>query len=418
MVEAQKDFIQEKETKIIKGNVAVAYAAKSARVQVIGAYPITPQTTVVEKLSEFADNGEMPGTQYIKVESEHSAFAAVVGASKAGTRTFTATAGQGIFYAHEMIHWAAGARLPIVVAIASRGPAPPWNIWADFTDVLSQRDTGWMSSFCASHQEIYDEILMSYKVCEDHEVLLPKFVAYGGFILSHTSKPVIIEDQELVDRFLPSLPGEEGWPHIWMDPKRPMMFGNLIMPSGFYYEFRMKIHDAFIQVKEKIKSVAKEFEQMFGRSYGNGLIQEYEMDDAKVGVVIYGDLALQMEQAVDDLREEGYKVGMIKLRYFRPFPVEDIINSVKKVDTIGVIDRATAFGSQTGGPVSCEVKSALHEIKDAPNVLPIINGLGGREVSLEQQKKQLKILVKLNETGELPKDIIHGTLWDGLLEVE
>jgi len=275
-----------------------------------------------------------------------------------------------------------------------------------------------MSSFCASHQEIYDEILMSYKVCEDHEILLPKFIAYGGFILSHTSKPVIIEDQDLVDRFLPSLPGEEGWPHIWMDPKRPMMFGNLIMPSGFYYEFRMKIHEAFIQVKEKIKSVAKEFEQMFGRSYGNGLIQEYKMDDAKVGVVIYGDLALQMEQAVEDLREEGYKVGMIKLRHFRPFPVEDIINSVKKVDTIGIIDRATAFGSQTGGPVSCEIKSALHEIKGAPNVLPIINGLGGREVSLEQQKNQLKMLVKLNETGELPKDIIHGTLWDGLLEVE
>ncbi|MFX1590757.1 MAG: pyruvate ferredoxin oxidoreductase [Promethearchaeota archaeon] len=418
MVEAQQDFLQERETKIIKGNVAAAYAAKSARVQVISAYPITPQTTVVEKLSEFADNGEMPGTQYIKMESEHSVFAAVVGASKAGTRTFTATSGQGIFYAHEMIHWAAGARLPIVVAIASRGPAPPWNIWADFTDVLSQRDTGWMSSFCASHQEIYDEILMSYKVCEDHEILLPKFVAYGGFILSHTSKPVIIEDQDLVDEFLPPLPDEEGWPHIWMDPKRPMMFGNLIMPSGFYYEFRMKIHDAFIQVKEKIKETAKEFERIFGRSYGNGLIQEYKMDDAKVGVVIYGDLALQMEQAVDDLREEGFKVGMIKLRHFRPFPVEDIINSVKKVETIGVIDRATAFGSQTGGPVSCEVKSALHEIKGAPYVLPIINGLGGREVSLEQQKKQLKMLVKLNETGELPKDIIHGTLWDGLLEVK
>jgi 2-oxoisovalerate ferredoxin oxidoreductase alpha subunit len=418
MVEAQNDFIQERETKIIKGNVAAAYAAKSARVQVISAYPITPQTTVVEKLSEFADNGEMPGTQYIKMESEHSVFAAVIGASKAGTRTFTATAGQGIFYGHEMIHWAAGARLPIVVAIASRGPAPPWNIWADFTDVFSQRDTGWMSSFCASHQEIYDEILMSYKVCEEHEVLLPKFVAYGGFILSHTSKPVIIEDQDLVDEFLPSLPGEEGWPHIWMDPKRPMMFGNLIMPSGFYYEFRMKIQEAFIRAKEKIKEVAKQFENHFGRSYGNGLIQEYEMNDAKVGVVIYGDLALQMEQAIDDLREEGYKVGMIKLRHFRPFPTEDIVASVKKVNLIGVIDRATAFGSQTGGPVSSEVKIALHEIEDSPTVLPIINGLGGREVSLEQQKNQLKMLVKLEETGESPKDIIHGTLWDGLLEVE
>ena len=418
MVEAQNDFIQERETIIIKGNVAAAYAAKSSRVQVISAYPITPQTTVVEKLSEFADKGEMPGTQYIKMESEHSVFAAVIGASKAGTRTFTATSGQGIFYAHEMIHWAAGARLPIVVAIASRAPAPPWNIWADFTDVLSQRDTGWMSSFCASHQEIYDEILMSYKVCEDYDILLPKFVAYGGFILSHTSKPVIIEDQDRVDEFLPPLPGEEGWPHIWMDPKRPMMFGNLIMPSGFYYEFRMKIQEAFIRAKEKIKEVAVEFEKKFGRNYGNGLIQEYHMNDAKAGVVIYGDLALQMEQAIDDLREEGYNVGMVKLRHFRPFPVEDIIESVKKVNVIGVIDRATAFGSQTGGPVSCEVKSALHGTEVKTKILPIINGLGGREVSLEQQKNQLKFLIKLEETGELPKDIIHGTFWDGLLEVE
>ncbi|MFX1321441.1 MAG: pyruvate ferredoxin oxidoreductase [Promethearchaeota archaeon] len=418
MVEVQKDFEQKRETIIIKGNEAAAYAAKSARVQVISAYPITPQTTVVEKLSEFVDNGEMPGTEYIKVESEHSVFAAVVGASKAGTRTFTATSGQGIFYAHEMIHWAAGARLPIVVAIASRGPAPPWNIWADFTDVLSQRDTGWMSALCATHQEIYDEILMSYKICEDYDILLPKFVAYGGFILSHTSKPVIIEDQDLVDSFLPPLPSEEGWPHIWMDPKRPMMFGNLIMPSGFYLEFRLKIHNAFFKAKEKIKNVTKEFQKIFGRNYGNGLIQEYHMDDANIGVIIYGDLALQMEQAIDDLRDEGYKVGMVKLRHFRPFPTEDIIKVAKKVKLIGVIDRATAFGSQTGGPVSCEVKTALHEIKGAARVLPIINGLGGREVTLEQQKDQLKKLVKFNETGELPKDMIHGTLWDGLLEVE
>lgn len=418
MVEIPKDFIQKEENLIIKGNVAAAYAAKSARVQVISAYPITPQTTVVEKLSEFVDNGEMPGTQYIKVESEHSVLASIIGASKAGTRTFTATSGQGLFYMHEMVHWAAGARLPIVMAIASRGPAPPWNIWADFTDVLSQRDTGWMSAFCSSHQEIYDEILMSYKVCEDHDILLPKFVAYGGFILSHTSKPVIVEDQNKVDNFLPPLPDEEGWPHIWMDPKRPMMFGNLIMPSGFYQEFRLKIHDAHMRAKEKIIKAAQEFKRVFGRSYGNGLIQEYKMDDADVGMIIYGDLALQMEDAVDQVREEGYKVGMVKLRHFRPFPTEDIIGVAKKIKLLGVVDRATAFGSQTGGPVSCEIKGALHETKNTAKILPIINGLGGREVTLEQQKNQLKKLVKFNETGEFPKDTIHGTLWDRLLEVK
>ena len=414
----QKDFIQPRETLIIKGNVAAAYAAKSARVQVISAYPITPQTTVVEKLSEFVDGGEMPGTQYIKVESEHSVFACVVGASIAGTRTFTATSGQGIFYAHEMIHWAAGTRLPIVVAIASRGPAPPWNIWADFTDVCSQRDTGWMSSFCATHQEIYDEILMSYKVCEDHEILLPKFIAYGGFILSHTSKPIIIEDQDKVDVYLPPLPDEKGWPHIFIDPERPMMHGNLIMPSGFYAEFRMKIQEAHMKAFEKIKNAAIEFEKTFGRSYGNGLIQEYKMDDAEVGMLIYGDLALQMEEAVDQVREEGYNVGMIKLRHFRPFPVDDIINIAKKVKVLGIIDRATAFGSQTGGPVSSEVKMAIHDVEGTAKVLPMMNGIGGREVTLDQQKDQLKILMKMHETGELPKDLLYGTLWHGKLEVK
>jgi len=413
-----KDFIQPRETKIIKGNVAAAYAAKSARVQVISAYPITPQTTVVEKLSEFVDGGLMPGTQYIKVESEHSVMASVVGASIAGTRTFTATSGQGLFYMNEMVHWAAGTRLPVVTAIASRGPAPPWNIWADFTDVISQRDTGWMSSFCTSHQEIYDEILMSYKVCEDHEILLPKFVAYGGFILSHTSKPVILEDQDKVDKFLPPLPDEKGWPHIFIDPERPMMHGNLIMPSGFYSEFRLQIHDVMMRAKQKIRDTAKEFEKMFGRSYGNGLIKEYHMNDADVGIVIYGDLALQMEQAVDDLREEGYKVGMVRLRHFRPFPVEDMIAAAKKVKVLGVMDRATAFGSPTGGPVSSEVKSALHSVKGTAQILPMIAGLGGREVSLEQQKDQLTILMNMYETGELPNDLIHGTLWHGKLEVK
>jgi len=418
MTKVENDFIQNKENIIIKGNVAAAYAAKSARVQVISAYPITPQTTVVEKLSEFVDHGLMPGTRYIKVESEHSVMAAMVGASMTGTRTFTATSGQGLFYMNEMLHWAAGTRLPIVTAIASRGPAPPWNIWADFTDVISQRDTGWMSAFCATHQEIYDEILMSYKVCEDHEVLLPKFVAYGGFILSHTSKPVVIEDQTLVDEYLPPLPDEKGWPHIFVDPERPMMFGNLIMPSGFYSEFRMKIHDTMIKSKEKIKNAAKEFEKTFGRSYGNGLIQNYRLDDADVAILIYGDLAFQMEEAIDQVREEGYKVGMVKLRHFRPFPVEDVIEVAKNVKVMGVMDRATAFGSPTGGPISSEVKTALHGIEKTAKILPMMSGLGGREVTVEQQKDQLKILIKMNETGEIPDDLLHGTLWHGKLEVK
>jgi pyruvate/2-oxoacid:ferredoxin oxidoreductase alpha subunit len=196
------------------------------------------------------------------------------------------------------------------------------------------------------------------------------------------------------------------------------MHGNLIMPSGFYNEFRLKIHYTMLLAKEKIKKVAKEFESTFGRSYGNGLVHEYRMNDADVAIINYGELAMQMEQAVDDLREEGYKVGCVKLRYFRPFPVEDIINIARKVKVLGVADRATAFGSPTGGPVSSEVKSTLYNTGVSTQILPIIMGLGGREVTLEQQKNQLKVLIKLNDTGELPKDMIDGTLWDGLLEVE
>ncbi|MHA1296352.1 MAG: pyruvate ferredoxin oxidoreductase, partial [Promethearchaeota archaeon] len=184
------------------------------------------------------------------------------------------------------------------------------------------------------------------------------------------------------------------------------------------YEFRLKIHDAHVRAKEKIKKASQEFKKTFGRDYGNGLIQEYKMNDAHVGVILYGDLALQMEQAVDEVRGEGYKVGTVKLRYFRPFPTEDVIKIAKKVKVLGVIDRATAFGSPTGGPLSCEIKTVLHRIDNTAQIIPIINGLGGREVSLEQQKEQLKNLVQFNETGELPKELIHGTLWDGLLEVK
>lgn len=408
---------KEQEIKVIKGNEAAAYAARSAKVQVISAYPITPQTTIVEKLSEFVDSGDMPA-QYIKVESEHSVMAALVGASAAGVRTFTATSGQGLLYMSEMVHWAAGARLPIVTTISSRGIAPPWNIWVDYTDVISQRDSGWLMAFAASHQEIYDGILMAYKICENEEVFLPMFVSFGGFILSHTSKPVIIEPDYKLEKFLPPLPDEKGWPHIFIDPERPMMHGNLIMPSGFYYEFRMKIHNTMMNSKKVIKQTAAEFEKVFGRNYGNGLVQEYRMDDAEVALINIGGLALQVEQAVDELREEGYKVGSVKLRHYRPFPTEDIINIAKKVDIIGVVDRDTAFGSPTGGAVSSECKAALYGSGMDTIILPIIIGIGGREVTVEQQKEQFIKLIKIKESGEFLEDLLHGTLWDGLLEVK
>ncbi len=402
--------------KILTGNYAAAWGARVSNVEVITAYPITPQTTVMEKLSEFVELEGMK-TEYIRMESEHSVFAGAVGASIAGARVFTATSGQGLLYATEMVHWASGTRLPIVVTISSRGIAPPWNIWADFSDVISERDSGWMIQFSSTHQEILDSIIMGYKVTEDIDVLLPLFIAYGGFVLSHTSRPVTIPDQEQVDKYLPAIP-EKGWPHIFMDPERPMMHGNLINPSGPYMEFRMKIHEAMLNSKSKITAAAAEFKRVFKRDYGDGLIQEYKCEDADVAVMYYGELAKQAEVAVDELREEGYKVGTLKLRTFRPFPTERIQEIARRIPALGVVDRSMAYGSPTGGPASSEVLTAIAQgnLGDKCKVLPFIAGLGGRDVTVKEQKDQMLQVLKYKESGEVPQYTISSTVWTGLLQ--
>jgi 2-oxoisovalerate ferredoxin oxidoreductase alpha subunit len=404
---------------LLKGNFAAAYAARAARVQVVTAFPITPQTLVVEKISDLVDSGKMQ-CEFIRMESEHSVMAALVGASIAGARTFTGTSGQGLLYMTEPVHWAAGSRLPMVMSIASRGIAPPWNIWADFSDVITQRDSGWLIQLTATHQEIYDSVLMGYKICEDPEVMLPLMVAYGGFILSHTSKPVNMPTQADIDAFLPKIP-EKGWDHIFIDAERPMAQGMLVMPGDFYQEFRMKIQLAQLRAKEKIKEVTQEFKEKFGRDYGNGLFQEYLTSDAEYIIINCGEIAKQMELAVDSLRKEGHKVGMIRLRTYRPFPSEELVNAVKNAKIIGVVDRATAFGSPTGGPISSDVRAALQndpKTRDM-SVVPFINGIGGRDVLLEEQKEQFKILLEVLEKGEYPKtkDLMEGsTYWTGTID--
>ncbi len=407
---------------VTKGNYAAAYGAMDANVQVITAYPITPQTTVVERLSElvedkdYLDRGQK--VEYVRMESEHSVMAGLAAASIAGARTFTATSGQGLLYMAEMVHWAAGARLPLVCTIASRGIAPPWNIWADFSDIINMRDSGVMIQFLSTHQEIYDSILMGYCVTENEDVLLPLFPSYGGFVLSHTSKPVHRIPWEDAQEYLPSIP-EKGWPHIWMDAERPIMHGNLILPDGFYSEFRIKIHEAHINAKAVIKEAAKEFKKRFGRDYGNGLIEKYRCEDAEVVVINMGGLAKQAEDAVDQLRDEGYKAGAVKLRTYRPFPTEDIVELAKQVKFIGVVDRDMANGSPTGGAVSSDVLAALlrNGVTDT-KVLPFVAGLGGRDVTVEQQKDQFKTLFEYMETNEEPssKEKMFGTYWTGLIK--
>jgi 2-oxoisovalerate ferredoxin oxidoreductase alpha subunit len=355
--------------RILTGNFAAAYAATAARVNVIAAYPITPQTTIVEILSEIVANGELKA-DFVKVESEHSAMAACIGAQAAGARTFTATSAQGLALMHEMIHWAARARLPIVMANVNRAMAPGWSIWADVTDSVSERDTGWMQVYCENNQEVFDAILMAYKIGEDENVLLPTLVNLDAFFLSHTSQVVDLYDAGRVDAFLPRYD-----PSIKLEVENPRAFGGLTSPE-YYYEFSYKIHEAHMRAKRLIGEVGKEFGKAFGREYG--LIEAYRCDDAETVLVNYGTIAGTAKDAVDKMRDKGMSVGSLKIRYLRPFPDEEIRTVLGRAKRIGVIDRAVSYGLE--GPFFSEVKAAMYGF-DIP-MYGFIAGLGGRDVSI------------------------------------
>lgn len=395
--------------RIISGNSAAAWAARYARVQVISAYPITPQTTIVEKLSDFVEEGKMDA-EYIRVESEHSVMASLIGAAYNGVRTYSATSGQGLAYMHEMLHWAAGARLPIVMGVVNRGMAPPWNIWADNQDVMAARDSGWLIFFAANHQEIFDTTIQMYKICEHHKVFLPAFVCHGGFIMSHTQQPVQMPDQSLVDEFLPEVP-KNGWPHFFLDPDRPITHGNLQNPGGpaldpscWYYEYRYLIQEAMLNAKQVIIDVANEYKKKFGMYHGD-LIEKYRCDDVEVALVSIGSLADQARVAVDNLRENGYKVGAVKLRCYKPFPTEQFNELAKKIRIFPVMERSMAFGL-VGGISSVDLKAIFHRHPNNPYVLPVIAGIGGRDVRVEDQEDILKQAVEMAETNDMKENLI------------
>ncbi len=404
------------QTLIITGNEASAWAARRAKVHVVTAFPITPQTTVMETIAEFVDSGKM-NTQFVKMESEHSVMAGMVGASMTGARAFTATSGQGLLYMAETVHWVSGTRLPVVTTIASRGIAPPWNIWVDYSDVLSMRDSGWLIQFASTHQEIFDSVLINFKIAENPDVMLPAFVAYGGFTQSHTSKPVIIPSQAQVDAYLPPVP-EKGWPHIVLDPDRPIVHGNLLMPNQEYMEFRFKIHDSMYKAIPVIKKAIKDFARAFNRDY-QGLIECYNCNDADYILISVGALAEQVKIAVDNLRTRGIKAGSIKIRYFRPFPFDDILEVLrgKALKGIAAVDRAIAYGSPTGGHLSSEFYTVLSKLGTGITYLPAVWGLGGRDVSVEEQENVFLDLIKYHETNDIPPSknkFIGGTLWINL----
>ncbi len=353
--------------KVIMGNHAVSYGVRASEAKVISAYPITPQTHVVELLSEMCANGEIDA-KFIKVESEHSAMAACVGASAAGSRTFTATSSQGLLLMHEMLHWAVGARLPIVLANINRAVGPPWSIWTDQNDSLSQRDVGWFQIYVESNQETQDTIPQAFKIAE--ELQMPVMIVMDAFFLSHTYEIVDLIEAEKVREFLP--PYE---PEIKIDVNDPHSFGNLAGPD-MYMELRYMIQEAMENGIDVIKRVDKEFEKIFGRGYG--VVEAYRCEDAETILVTSGTVASTTRAVIDQMRDEGIKIGALKIRVFRPFPFEDVFEILSKAKKVAVIDRNISFGGH--GIFYQEIKSALYGRTDIP-IIGYVAGLGGRDIT-------------------------------------
>jgi pyruvate/2-oxoacid:ferredoxin oxidoreductase alpha subunit len=356
--------------KVIMGNHALSWGAQLGRAQVIAAYPITPQTQVVELLSEMCANRTLDA-KFIKVESEHSAMAACIAASIAGARTFTATSAQGLALMHELLHWASGGRNPVVMGNINRAMAPGWSIWTDQNDSLSQRDTGWIQFYCSSNQEVVDTVIQAFKVSE--AVMIPSMVILDAFALSHTYEVVDIPDQEKVDAFLPKFN-----PPLRLTPSDPHAFGGLTSPEH-YFELRYKLQKDMEKVPGLVEETGREYEKVFGRFLGQ--VEDYLCDDAKIILVTSGTAGYTARVGVDRLRQEGIKAGNLRIKMFRPFPFAKVREILSKTGRVAVVDRNISYGHH--GIFYQEVKSALYGQDHDRPLFGFITGLGGRDITPE-----------------------------------
>jgi pyruvate ferredoxin oxidoreductase alpha subunit len=357
----------------LNGDEAVAYGARLCKPHVIAVYPITPQTIVVEKISEFVANNEMT-CEYIHVESEHSAMCAAMGASLVGARAFTATSSQGLAYMHEMLHYVSGSRFPIVMMNANRTLAAPWNIFGDQRDSLSQRDTGWIQAYVENGQEALDMIIQAYALAEDERVYTPVMVNLDGFVNTHTFELVNIPTQEKVDEFLPPFKSRNA-----VDFHHPRSFC-MTASTEWNMEFRYQQQEAMDRARGVVAEVDKRFGEHFGRYYG-GMVEEIQCEDAEVVLVGMGSVVGTSRIVVDRLREKGLKVGLVKLRFYRPFPKAYFKSLSGRVKAMGVIDRDISFGYE--GAVASDIKSALASAGVVPKVINFIAGIAGRDITKE-----------------------------------
>jgi pyruvate ferredoxin oxidoreductase alpha subunit len=354
---------------ITEGSHAVSEAVRLCRPQVVSAYPITPQTHIVEALADMVANGQLDA-EYITVENELSALSACVGASAAGSRTYSATTSQGLALMFEICFNAAGMRLPIVMSIANRAMGAPLSIWNDQQDSISLRDSGWLQFYAEDTQEATDLHFIAYRVAEDSSVSLPAFVCFDGFILSHTYEPVDMLSQEDADRYLPKFA-----PADRLDAADPVSFGMYATPE-YYMEFRYEMDRAMKQSREAIRKAGAEFGKMFGRDY-SALVEGYQLDDAETVIVAMGSICGTVKDTIDEMRAEGKKVGLLKIRVFRPFPAEEIAKALSKAKHIAVLDKNISIGAK--GATALEVRDALYGKSSTP-VSGFIIGLGGRDI--------------------------------------
>jgi len=396
---------------IESGNVAAALGVKLSRAQVIAAYPITPQTPLTEKLSELVESGEMV-SQYIPVESEHSALAVCIAASSTGARAFTATSANGLLYMHEQIHWAAGARLPLVMCVVNRGVGAPWTIWNDHQDSMSQRDTGWIQLYVNDHQQIIDGVIKAYMLAE--EVMVPVMLCYDGYLLSHTYMPFEVPDQALVDAFLPPYR-----PEYALDPERPANLNTVTLPdvrpdtqgnvAHGYMEIRYLLHEDMQRAVDAMAGVEERFRKQFGRG-GDPFYETYRCEDARFVAVAVGSLSYHLREVIDALRKDGIKAGVMSIHLYRPFPARAIAAGLASARGVVVFEKALSYGYE--GPLCSDIKAALYPAapsrKKAPFVRNCILGLGGREI----KTRELYDAMKAACTDKAP--LTDETTWIGL----
>jgi pyruvate ferredoxin oxidoreductase alpha subunit len=381
----------------IESSLAIAEAVKLANTDVIAAYPITPQTHIVEGLAEMVANGQLDA-EYIPVESEHSAMSACLGSSAVGARTFTATAGQGLILMHEVLLVAASMRLPIVMTVANRALSGPLNVWGDQSDAMSVRDSGWIQIFVENGQQAFDQVLCAFYIAEHTDVMLPTMINLDGFHISHVIEPIVMLDQKAVDGFLPPYKRS-----ITLDPDNPATMGCFAAPN-MYTEARKDLDTAVRNSRKVILDVWRRYGDLTGRHYKT--VEKYRVEDADTLLVTVGGYSENAMEAIDKMQKEGKKVGLVRVRLWRPFPHDELIEALSEAKNVIVLDRAISLGGPA--PVCSEIRAALYPLKERPQIASIVGGLGGRDISPDDFEKLTGVGLEHIKAGRTAETIMFG----------